>query len=88
LAGSLDGANFRAVTAAGAFGRIDKPWLFADLDLKMALLAFDVFDFRTGNQFDIVMPADLDQYRGDNSHGTVVGGKGLVQLGHDPADAG
>jgi hypothetical protein len=32
------------------------------------------------------MPADLDQFRGDNSHGTVVGGKRLIQLGHDPTD--
>jgi hypothetical protein len=32
------------------------------------------------------MPADLDQFRRDNSHGAVIGGKGLVQLGHDPAD--
>jgi len=28
------------------------------------------------------MPADLDQFRGDDSHGTVIGGKGLVQLRH------
>jgi hypothetical protein len=32
------------------------------------------------------MPADLDQFRRDNSHGTVVGGKGLIQLGHHAAD--
>jgi hypothetical protein len=32
------------------------------------------------------MPADLDQFGRDNSHGTVIGGKGLIQLGHDPAD--
>jgi hypothetical protein len=28
------------------------------------------------------MPADLDQFRRDDSHGTVIGGKGLVQLRH------
>jgi len=32
------------------------------------------------------MPADLDQFGRDNSHGTVIGGKGLVELGHEPAD--
>ena len=34
----------------------------------------------------IDVPADLDQFRGDNSHGTVIGGEGLVQLGHHTAD--
>jgi hypothetical protein len=34
------------------------------------------------------VPADLDQFRRENSHRAVVGGKGLVQLGHVPADTG
>jgi hypothetical protein len=33
------------------------------------------------------MPADLDQFGSQNSHGAVIGGKGLVQLGHVAADA-
>jgi len=37
-------------------------------------------------QLDVQMPADLDQFGGDNSHCTVIGGKGLVQLRHGPAD--
>ena len=32
------------------------------------------------------MPADLDQFWRDDSHGTVIGGKSLIQLGHAPAD--
>jgi hypothetical protein len=32
------------------------------------------------------MPADLDQFGRDNSHGAVIGGKRLVHLGHDPAN--
>jgi len=32
------------------------------------------------------MPADLDQFGRDNSHGAVIGGKGLVQLGHNSSD--
>jgi hypothetical protein len=36
-----------------------------------------------GDQFDVQVPADLDQFRRDNSHGTIVGRKRLVQLGHD-----
>jgi len=34
------------------------------------------------------MPADLDQFGRDDSHGAVVGGKGLVQLSHDTPDGG
>ena len=33
------------------------------------------------------MPADLDQFGGQNSHRAVIGGKGLVQLGHMAPDA-
>ena len=32
------------------------------------------------------MPADLDQFGRKNSHGTIIGRKGLVQLGHGTAD--
>ena len=58
-----------------------------DRDLKAAQGSGDVDDFGKGKQLDVQMAADLDQLGGDNSHGTVVGGKGLVQLGHDAADA-
>jgi hypothetical protein len=37
-------------------------------------------------KFDVDMPADLDQFGRNNSHGTVIGGKGFVQLRHDAAD--
>jgi hypothetical protein len=33
------------------------------------------------------VPADLDQLGRDNSHGAVIGGKGLVQLRHDSTDS-
>jgi hypothetical protein len=60
--------------------------VFEYLDFKMAHVSFDGDDFREGKEFDIEMPADLDQFRRDNSHGAVVGRKSLVQLGHDAAD--
>jgi len=37
-------------------------------------------------KLDVDVPADLDQLGRNNSHGTVIGGKGLVQLRHDTAD--
>ena len=30
----------------------------------------------------------FDQLGRDDAHGAVIGGKGLVELGHDPADGG
>jgi hypothetical protein len=47
-----------------------------------------ICDLCKGQQLDVEMPADLDQFRGDNSHGAVIGGKRLVELGHDPSDGG
>jgi hypothetical protein len=34
------------------------------------------------------VPADLDQFGRDNSHGTVIGRESLVELSHNPADGG
>jgi hypothetical protein len=34
------------------------------------------------------MPADLDQLGRDNSHGAIIGGKGLVDLRHGAPDGG
>jgi len=49
-----------------------------DLDLEISFVSADIFNVGTGMEFDIDVPADLDQFRRDNSHGTVIGGKGLV----------
>ena len=61
---------------------------FFDFDLEIARFARNAFKIRVGDQFDVQMPADLDQYGGDDSHRAVIGGKCLVQLGHDPANGG
>jgi hypothetical protein len=58
-----------------------------DLDLKVSLLAADAVYLGEGDEVDVGVPADLDQLGGDDSHGALIGGKGLVQLGHDPADS-
>jgi hypothetical protein len=51
----------------------------------MPLLAFDSFDLGIGDEFDVKMPADLDQLGRNNSHGALVCGKGLIQLRHHSA---
>jgi hypothetical protein len=75
-----------AVSTTGAFGDIDVSWLFAELDLQVTLFSLDGFYGSTWMDLNIDVPADLDQFWGNDSHRTVIGGKGLVQLGHGPAD--
>ena len=84
----LLGAFVRADTACDAFVFYDKPGMFQDLHREMARFPVDRFDFTQCDDLYIQMPADLDQFGRDNSHGTVVCGEGLVQLGHHAADGG
>jgi hypothetical protein len=79
-------AVFNAGTTAGAQVHVDAAGTLLHFNLEIARLALDAFKICVGDQFDVQMPADLDQYRGDNSHRAVIGGKCLVQLGHDPAN--
>jgi len=59
---------------------------FPDGYLEVSRFAFNGFKIRIGDEFDIQMPADLDQFGRYDSHGTVICGKGLVQLGHGPSN--
>jgi hypothetical protein len=77
---------FNTGTATGAQIHFDAAGAFSDFNLEIAGVPLDAFKVRIGDQFNVQMPADLDQYRGDNSHRAVIGGKRLVQLGHDPAN--
>jgi hypothetical protein len=55
-------------------------------DLKIACITANIGNFRKRQQFDIDVPADLDQFGRDDSHGTVIGWECFVQLGHHPPD--
>jgi hypothetical protein len=77
---------FSACPAGNTFAHIHEPGMFQDAYLEIARFAADGTDFRQGQDFDVEMPADLDQFRRDNSHGTIIGGKCLVQLGHGPTN--
>jgi hypothetical protein len=59
-----------------------------DFNFKISLFPGNAFHLGEGQEFNVEMPADLDQFGRENSHGTVIGGEGLVQLGHDPTDGG
>jgi hypothetical protein len=75
-----------AVSASGAFVDIDKSGLFAEPDLQVPLPSLDVFYRGTRMDFDVDVPADLDQFRRNDSHGAVIGRKSLIQLRHSPAN--
>ena len=82
----LFGTLFCTDTAGNAFFCVHIPGMLNNSYRKITLLTRNISQFRKGEQLNIDMPADLDQFRSENSHGTVVGGKGLVQLGHGTAD--
>ena len=54
--------------------------------MKITFFALYCGHFGKGKEFDVQMPADLDQLGRDNSHGAVIGRECLVQLGHCPAN--
>jgi hypothetical protein len=57
-------------------------------DLKVTLFAFNALNIGEGDQLYVNVPADLDQFWRDNSHGAVIGGEGFIQLGHNAANGG
>ena len=85
--GDGDGADIGAVPAPGALGQVDKPGGLGQADAEAARLALDGLHGSPGHDLDIGMPSDLDELRGEDAGRTVVRGKGLVELGHDAADA-
>jgi hypothetical protein len=60
--------------------------VLGDIHGKISFLSGDTGDLGKGKKLYIDVPADLDQFRRNNSHGTVIGGKRLIQLRHHPTD--
>ena len=61
----VDGRNGTmpgALTAARAGHRIDIPWTVGEGCCKITWLACKGFDLAAGNQLDVRVPADLDQF--------------------------
>jgi len=78
--GKTDGANFGTISAPRTFVKIDISRTFVQGDLKITGFAGYFLNLGDGVELYVNVPADLDQFGRDNSHGTVIGGKGLVQL--------
>ena len=54
--------------------------------IKVSCFPFDTVNFSIRQNLYVWVPADLDQFGREYSHGAVIGGKGLVKLGHMTAN--
>lgn len=70
------GSTTRAFTLVNIFG------LFSQRYLEVSFFPFYTVNFSIGQDLYIWIPVDLDQFGVEYSTGAVIGGKGLVQLGH------
>ena len=84
--GHFAGTFFGAGAAGNAFFHVHVSRALGQTDFKVAFFTGNACDLRECQQFDIDVPADLDQFRRDDSHGAVIGGECFVQLGHHAPD--
>ncbi len=83
----LDRAVFYAGRTTRAFVLYNVSGLLDQGYPKISCLSLYTVNFSIGQDLYIRMPADLDQFGRQNSHGAVIGGKGLVKLGHMATNA-
>jgi hypothetical protein len=79
-------ANLCAVVAARAFLNVHVPGPSPNFSLKISGFSFERKKVGIRDNLDIQMPPRLDQLRRKDTHRTIVGGKGFVELRHDPTD--
>ena len=82
------GAFLSTETAGNTFRRVHIAWRLNHFHFEIPLFPGNAFHLGEGQKLNVEMPADLDQFGREDSHGTVIGGEGLVQLGHDATDGG
>ena len=80
------GAFFGTDTAGNTLIHVNIARHLAHTDGEIARLAADTHYLSRSVNFYVNVPADLDQLGRDNSHGTVIGWKGLVELRHNPTN--
>jgi len=82
----LDRAVLDTGGAARAVFLDNVPGFFVQGDPEVSRFPFYTVYFSISQGLYVGVPADLDQFGRENSHGAVIGGIGLVQLGHMTAD--
>ena len=76
--GERDRTNLGAGAAAGALGGVNEPRFFLQGDGKVSRLSGDAPHFGQGADFNVQVPPAFRQFGGNDAHGAVVGGEGLV----------
>ena len=82
----FDRAVFDTGRTTRAFVLQNISGLFGQGDLEISYFPLYPFYFSIAQDLYIWMPADLDQFGREYSDGAVIGGKGLVKLGHMAAN--
>jgi len=82
----FDRAVFYAGRTTRAFALFDISGLFNQRYLEVSCFPLYTVNFSIRQDLYIGMPADLDQFGRKYSDGAVIGGKGLVKLGHMAAN--
>ncbi len=82
----FDRAVFYTSRTTRAFALYYIPGLFKQRYLEVPCFSFYTVNFSIRQDLYIGMPADLDQFGRKYSNGAVIGGKGLVKLGHMAAN--
>ncbi len=72
----------RTYPATRTFIRVNIARVVDQGNRKIAGVTLNGFYFTVGNQVYVQVLADLDQFGRDNSHGTIICWKGLIQLCH------
>jgi hypothetical protein len=86
LIGIFDRAVFYTGRTTRAFALYYISGLFNQRYLEVSCFSFYTVNFSIRQDLYIGMPADLDQFGREYSDGAVIGGKGLVKLGHMAAN--
>jgi hypothetical protein len=83
---NIDRAVLYTGSTTRAFVLDNVSGLFVQGDLEVSCFPFDTVNFSISQDLYIGMPADLDQFGREYSHGAVIGGISFVKLGHMAAN--
>ena len=81
VAGTIRGAQATSRALVG----VNIPWSYVEFRLEVTGFAAQGKKIGVGKNFDIGRPTGLYQFWRQDSEGTVISGKGFVELRHHPA---
>ncbi len=84
IIGYLYRADPLALTARGAFGYVDVPRLYPDIDGEVPRSPIYGCDLGKCMDGDVGVPCAVNELGGEDAHGAVVRGEGLVEHRHGP----